>query len=406
MNSQSVFFDNRSGQQLAGVLDEPDSGKPHATALFAHCFTCNKNYKAVTRITRALNEAGIAVLRFDFTGLGDSEGDFSTTNFSTSIDDILDAARYLTDAGLPPTIAIGHSLGGTAILMAAPQISSVAAVVTIGAPGTADHVIRLFDDQTHGLESDGEAVVDIGGRPFRIRKQLIDDLTAQSGPARAAKLRLPLLIMHSPVDEIVSIDNAAEIFQQAMHPKSFISLDKADHLLSRDVDARYAGTLIATWASHYVEGSAQPTAEQITDSRVVATTGPEGFQTLLTADGHRLIADEPLAVGGTNAGPTPYGLLGSALASCTSMTLQMYARRKGLDLDTVKVVVSHKKIHVDDCEQCTSTKGKIDRFDRHLTLSGELSAAERDRLLEIADMCPVHRTLSGEIEIRTFAIDD
>lgn len=403
MNSQSLTFENRFGQQLAGILDMPDSGKPQATALFAHCFTCNKNYKAVARISRALSDAGIAVLRFDFTGLGDSEGEFAATNFSTSIEDILDAAHYLANAGIPPSIAIGHSLGGTAMLMAAPDIASIGAVVTIGAPGTADHVIRLFDDQAHNLASDGEAVVDIGGRPFRIRKQLIDDLTTQSGPARAAKLRLPLLVMHSPIDEVVSIDNAADIFQRAMHPKSFISLDTADHLLSTDVDAQYAGTLIANWASRYIETADAQTAEQTTEGQVVAITGPEGFRTRLKADGHPLIADEPLAVGGDNTGPTPYGLLGSALASCTSMTLQMYARRKGLDLNTVKVIVSHEKIHADDCEHCTSTTGKVDRFDRHLTLTGNLSAAEHDRLLEIADMCPVHRTLNGEIEIRTFA---
>jgi len=405
MSSRQVHFENHAGERLAGILDLPDGREPHATALFAHCFTCNKNLKSVTRISRMLNQAGIAVLRFDFTGLGDSEGDFSTTNFSTSIDDICDAARYLTDAGRPPTIAIGHSLGGTAILMAAPRIASLEAVVTVGAPGTADHVVRLFGDQTRELEARGEALVDIGGRPFRIRQQLVDDLTAQSGPERAAKLRLPLLILHSPVDEVVGIDNAAEIFTRAMHPKSFVTLDKADHLLSDEADARYVGAIITTWASRYIEMPTNGATEAESTGRVVAATGPEGYRTTIDAYGHPLVADEPLDVGGSNTGPSPYGLLASALASCTSMTLQMYARRKELNLDTVTVAVSHEKIHAADCERCTSVNGKIDRFDRHVTLTGELSTAERDRLLEIADMCPVHRTLKSEIEIRTISTE-
>jgi uncharacterized OsmC-like protein/alpha-beta hydrolase superfamily lysophospholipase len=403
MNSRKVNFENRTGEELAGIMDLPDDGAPVATALFAHCFTCSKDLKSVTRISQMLNMAGIAVLRFDFTGLGDSDGDFTATNFSTSIDDICAAAQYLADTGMPPNIAIGHSLGGAAILMAAPRIASLDAVVTIGAPGQADHVTRLFAGQKQELESTGEAVVSIGGRPFKIRQQLIDDLNAQSGPERAEKLRLPLLVLHSPVDKIVGIDNAAEIFTRAMHPKSFVSLDKADHLLSDEADARYVGSLIATWSTRYIGMPADQATEMEPIDAVIATTGPKGFRTSINAHGHGLVADEPRSVGGSDAGPTPYGLLGSALASCTSMTLQMYARRKGLDLDTASVTVSHEKVHAEDCEHCTSKAGKIDRFDRHVTLTGELSAAERDRLLEIADMCPVHRTLEGEIEIRTFA---
>ena len=293
MNSQKVRFNNRTGEQLAGILDLPESGQPHATALFAHCFTCNKNLKSVIRISSALNRAGIAVFRFDFTGLGDSEGDFSTTNFSTSIDDICDAAQYLVDADMPPAIAIGHSLGGAAILMAAPRIASVKAVVTIGAPGTANHVTRLFADQGQELESRGEAVVSIGGRPFKIRQQLVDDLHAQSGPERAAKLRLPLLILHSPIDAVVGIDNAAEIFTRAMHPKSFVTLDRADHLLSDEADALYAGSLIATWSTRYVEKPADQAAGTAPEDGVIAETGPDGYRTTIRAQGHPLVADEP-----------------------------------------------------------------------------------------------------------------
>ena len=403
MNSQKIDFENRTGERLAGILDLPDDSEPIATALFAHCFTCSKNLRAVTRISRKLNEAGIAVLRFDFTGLGDSEGDFSTTNFSTSVDDICDAAAYLADAGMPPDIAIGHSLGGAAILVAAPRIESVGAVVTIGAPGQADHVTHLFADQKPEIESSGEAIVSIGGRPFRIRQQLIDDLEKQSGPERAAKLRLPLLVLHSPVDAIVGIDNAAEIYTRALHPKSFVSLDKADHLLSDPADAKYAGSLIAAWSTRYIPGETGRDDAAGEDGGVTATTGAGGFRTAITAQGHRLVADEPHNVGGTDAGPSPYGLLGAALAGCTSMTLQMYARRKGIGLDTATVTVSHEKIHAEDCEHCTSDTGKIDRFERYVNLTGELSAAERQRLLEIADLCPVHRTLTGEVEIRTLA---
>ncbi len=411
MGSRHVRFTNRNGDQLAGVLDTPDDGPVRATALFAHCFTCNKNLKPVRRISRALNDAGFAVLRFDFTGLGDSEGEFADTNFSSNVDDLLAAADFLADSGTPAVLGIGHSLGGTAMLMAAADISSLRGVVTIGSPSRADHVRHLLVGGEEMLETDGEARVDIGGRPFTIRRQLLDDLAAQSVSARAAKLRVPLLIFHSPVDRIVGIDNAAEIFTQALHPKSFITLDKADHLLTNEDDAAYVGSMTAAWASRYiatagaaVEATATSHAagaDAAATDEVVATTGADGFRTTIRAHGHPLVADEPAAVGGTNAGPSPYGLLASALASCTSMTLQMYARRKGLALESASVAVRHAKIHAQDCEHCETQTGKIDRFDRVIAMTGDLSAEERSRLLEIADRCPVHRTLTGEIEIRT-----
>lgn len=411
MGSEHVRFMNRSGDELAGILDTPDDGPVRATALFAHCFTCNKNLRPVRRISRALNEAGFAVLRFDFTGLGDSEGEFADTNFSSNVDDLVAAADYLAGTGTPVTLGIGHSLGGTAMLMAVERMTSLAAVVTIGSPARADHVRHLFAGGEEALATDGVAQVDIGGRPFTIRRQLLDDLAAQSVPQRVAKLRMPLLIFHSPVDDIVGIDNAAEIFSQALHPKSFITLDKADHLLTNETDAAYVGSMTAAWASRYLETAGDVVESAVTLDEagvddaaadvVVATTGAEGFLTKIRAHGHPLVADEPAGVGGTDAGPSPYGLLAGALAGCTSMTLQMYARHKGLALESVSVTVRHAKVHAQDCEHCETQTGKIDRFDRAVAMTGNLSAEERSRLLEIADRCPVHRTLTGEIEIRT-----
>jgi len=411
MSSRHVRFMNRGGEQLAGILDTPDGAPARATALFAHCFTCNKNLHPVRRISQALNDAGFAVLRFDFTGLGDSEGEFADTNFSSNVDDLVAAADYLAGDGSPVSLGIGHSLGGTAMLMAAARIAALKAVVTIGSPSRADHVRHLLAGGEEALEVEGEAQVDIGGRSFTIRRQLLDDLAAQSASQRATKLRLPLLIFHSPVDRIVGIDNAAEIFSQAMHPKSFITLDKADHLLTNEADAAYVGSMTAAWASRYLAAAGEAVeatvasdtagADDAATDDVVATTGADGFRTTIRAHGHPLVADEPAGVGGTNAGPTPYGLLASALASCTSMTLQMYARRKGLALESAGVSVRHAKIHAQDCEHCETQTGKIDRFDRVISMTGNLSAEERSRLLEIADRCPVHRTLTGEIDIQT-----
>ncbi len=405
MAGQRISFENADGQPLAGIVDRP-AGPVTGCALFAHCFTCSKDLKAVRYLSAALNAAGIAVLRFDFTGLGQSEGEFADSSFSANVDDLVRAAGWMRDHDLPPGLLIGHSLGGAAALAAAPAIPETRAVATIGAPARPAHVKKLFAAHAGDIAERGAAQVELGGRPFTISRQFVDDLERQGLPGSLARLRKPLLVMHAPLDTTVSIDNAGEIFMAAKHPKSFVSLDDADHLLSRSEDARYAGRVLAAWASRYLAEPGLPAEPQSARNAVVARTPAGGFRTDLVASGHRLVADEPESYGGTNLGPTPYDLLGAALASCTTMTLQMYARHKKLDLDVATARVTHDKVHAGDCEDCESRDGKIDEFRRELVLEGELSAAERERLLEIADRCPVHRTLHGEIRVRTRLAED
>ncbi len=400
MQSRKITFANDDGTVLSGLLDLP-AAAPHAYALFAHCFTCSKNLKAATNISRSLTDAGIAVLRFDFTGLGQSEGEFAETNFSSNVSDLLAAARYLEDQHQPAAILVGHSLGGTAVLQAAPELSSVAAVATIGSPADPAHVEHLLAGARADIEDRGQAEVRLGGRPFTIRRQFLKDLEKHDLPAAIASLRKALLIMHAPLDDVVGIDNASRLFQAAKHPKSFVSLDRADHLLSRERDSRYAGRVLANWASLYLPAADAPPPLRGEAGAVVARTSTGGFKTDVVAGDHRLVADEPASVGGSNLGPTPYDLLSAALATCTTMTLRMYAEHKGLKLDSATAKVSHGRVHADDCEDCDTGQGKIDEFQRELEFDGELSAVERKRLLEIADRCPVHRTLENEIKVRT-----
>ena len=399
---RSVSFPS-GGQTLQGHLHSPVGAKPRAYALFAHCFTCTANSRAAIHIARALATEGIAVLRFDFTGLGASEGEFADSNFSSNVADLVAAAEFLSNLDRAPTLLIGHSLGGTAVLAAAAQLEGVKAVATLGAPAQPAHVQALLGNERETIEREGQATVNLGGRPFQIKRQFLDDLAQQDLPASLRKLRRPLLIMHAPLDDIVSIDNASELFGHALHPKSFISLDNADHLLSREADAQYAAQVLAAWASRYVP---LIQGEQVLDGgpgRAIARTPREGFTTQVNVAGHALIADEPTEAGGSNLGPSPYDLLSAALSVCTAMTLQMYARHKQLDLDEVTVEVRHSKIHAADCETCETTTGRVDRFERIIDLEGELTDAQRIRLLEIADRCPVHRTLESEVEIRTRA---
>ncbi|MEM1434919.1 MAG: bifunctional alpha/beta hydrolase/OsmC family protein [Pseudomonadota bacterium] len=400
MASERIKFTNTEGLALSAVLETP-AGPPRAFALFAHCFTCSKNLKAIRQIVEPLRAAGIAVLRFDFTGLGASEGDFADTSFSSNVSDLLAACAYLTEHHTAPALLIGHSLGGTAVLQAAQALPAVQAVVTIGSPSVPSHVLHLLRDGQAAIERDGEAEVDLGGRTFRIRKQFLDDLQAHDVLAQIPSLRKALLILHAPNDLTVGISNASDLFVAAKHPKSFVSLDSADHLLTAEADSTYAGTVIAGWVDRYLPAAAPPAELAGGPEDTVARTRQGGFRTDIVAAGHALVADEPASVGGSNAGPTPYDLLSAALASCTTMTLEMYAARKGLNLRSSTVRVQHRKVHAADCEHCETQTGKIDQFDRQISFEGELSDAERARLLEIADRCPVHRTLHSEVSVVT-----
>jgi uncharacterized OsmC-like protein/pimeloyl-ACP methyl ester carboxylesterase len=395
MSSSLVRFPATAGQQLAGRLEMP-AGRPRAYALFAHCFTCSKDSKGAAFVSQALAARGIAVLRFDFTGLGQSGGDFADSNFSANIDDVVCAARFLEREYAAPEILVGHSLGGTATLAAAAALPQARAVVTIGSPFEPRHVEHLITNQEE-LLTKGEATVSIGGRPFHVRRDFIDDLAQHDPSGTIGSLRKALLILHSPHDKIVSIDNAARIFAAAKHPKSFVSLDRADHLLTQAEHAAYAAEVIAAWASHYLE----PVQEQVVPGVRVVEAGQGQFAQDIYAGRHRLRADEPLAFGGTDSGPNPYELLMAALGACTAMTVRLYANHKQLPLARVAVELKHDKVHERDCEECETRDAKIDRIDRVLILEGDLNEAQRAKLLEIADKCPVHRTLRSEIRVET-----
>jgi uncharacterized OsmC-like protein/pimeloyl-ACP methyl ester carboxylesterase len=395
MASKIIRFPATQGHELAGRLETP-VGEPRAYAIFAHCFTCSKDSKAAAYIGRALAERGIATLRFDFTGLGQSGGDFSDSTFSSNIDDLVCAARYLREHYAAPRILIGHSLGGAATLAAALDIPEARAVVTIGAPYDPRHVEDLLTS-TDELREKGEATVDIGGRPFHVRKEFLEDLERQDPSKTIGALGRALLILHSPRDTIVPIDHAAKIFMAAKHPKSFISLDRADHLLSAPDDAAYAAEVLAAWASRYLE----PARIEAVDGVRIVEAGDGKFAQDIYAGRHRLRADEPLAIGGADSGPNPYDLLAAALGACTAMTVRLYADRKQLPLERVTVDLEHDKVHAADCAECETREGMIDRIARVLTLEGELDDAQRAKLLEIADKCPVHRTLESEIWIAT-----
>jgi putative redox protein len=395
-----IQFAAENNTRLAGVLHTPDAGKPRAYALFAHCFTCTKNIKAAINIAESLCHEGIAVLRFDFTGLGQSEGEFSNTHFSSNVQDLLHAAKYLEAEHSAPVILVGHSLGGTACLAAASQIDSVKAVATIGSPADAEHVLHLLQDNIETIEQQGEAKVQLAGQSFNIRKDFIDDVRSQSVRDGIRNLRRALLVMHSPVDELVPVSEAARIYTSALHPKSFVSLDDADHLLSKERDSRYAGQVLAAWASRYMEPlPVIPDARFMAGEVLVSGRSADQFQVSINANGHPLKGDEPEDYGGLDSGPSPYDLLSAALGACTVMTINMYARHKKLSLESVEVSTSHGKIHATDCVACESKEGKIDRFKRTIRLTGDLTNEQRQRLLEIADRCPVHKTLHGEVEI-------
>lgn len=399
MRSRTLYFDNGRSDRLAAVLDLPPDDETVGCALFAHCFTCSKNLSAAAHVSRALAERGLAVLRFDFTGLGQSGGDFADTHVSTNVSDLVAAARFMGEQLEAPSLLVGHSLGGAAVLLAAREIPSVTAVATIGAPCRPDHVRRLLVESEPEIEAEGEAEVVLEGRRFTIRREFLDDLDQHRMDEAIGELDRALLVMHAPLDQTVGIENAAHLFEHAKHPKSFVSLDTADHLLTDPSDSRYAGHLIASWASRYLGASqAERKRHAPDDNRIVARTEADGLRTAIVANGHSLVADEPVGVGGTNEGPSPYDLLAAGLAACTSMTLRMYAERKGWPMEAATVHVLHEKVHAADAG---SKGGKLDRFTREVTVEGTLDEAQRARLLEIAERCPVHRTLQSPVEIVT-----
>lgn len=407
MRTEAVRFPNAEGHLLSGRLDLPLL-PPVAYAIFAHCFTCGKNTKAATHIARALNAAGFGVLRFDFTGLGESEGEFGATGFSANVADLVAAAGFLEREHVAPALLVGHSLGGAAVLHAAASIAAVKAVATIGAPFDPAHVRQLLGDAAAIAEREGSAPLTLASGTFRITKRFVEELSAVDSSETIRALRRPLLVLHSPVDATVGVDNAAAIFQAALHPKSFVSLDHADHLLTDAADARFAGEVIAAWAARYaLRATAARALPELQSAQVVArTAADEGFLTDVNAGGHALLADEPEAAGGTGRGPSPYDLLVGALGACTSMTLQLYARRKGWPLDAATVRLTHGKVHARDCADCETKDGHIDTIERTIELTGALDDDQRAKLLEIADKCPVHRTLHGEIKVRTRLASD
>lgn len=408
--SEKVTFTGADGEsRLAARLDLPED-EARAYALFAHCFTCGKDVFAASRVSDGLTRRGIGVLRFDFTGLGASEGEFANTSFSSNVGDVVAAARWMSEQGRPPLLLIGHSLGGAAVLAAAGDVPEAVGVATIAAPADPAHVRHLLKGAEDEIDREGVAEVELAGRAFKVRKQFLDDIATQRLEQRIAHLGKALLIFHGPLDQVVGIDNATRIFVAAKHPKSFVSLDDADHLLGRRQDAIYVADVIAAWAGRYISGAEteasqqerHPPAAELPAAVTVSETGQGRFTQIVTVGGrHRLFADEPVAFGGNDAGPSPYDLLMAGLGACTNMTLRLYAEHKKIALGKVSVVLNHEKTHAEDCEHCETKTGKVDRIDREIAVDGDLDDATRHKLLEIADKCPVHRTLHSEVWVET-----
>ena len=399
--TEKFTFTSPQGHELAGRLDSPRVGAPRGYAVFAHCFSCSKDLGAVRRIVTRLTQAGLSVLRFDFTGLGHSEGEFANSHFQANVADLSAAIKAMNAAGKPPSLLIGHSLGGAAVLCAASDHEQIKAVATVGAPFDPAHALDNITEDISDLDPEACVEVSLGGRPFSIDRQFVEGMRAGKVQAAAKTLRAALLVLHSPVDQTVGIDHASQIFLNARHPKAFVGLDTADHLLTKAEDAAFVGDTIATWAARYVDLSL-PEQSEARGQVVVESTGVGKFQQRVLAAGHALVADEPKSYGGLDSGPSPYDYLLAGLGACTNMTLAMYAERKGLPLEGVIVALDHSKIHAKDCAECETQSGKIDHIKRTLTIEGEaLTPEQRQRLLEIADMCPVHRSLHGEFKIET-----
>ena len=400
MGRERVEFSNGRGDKLAALLDLPER-PARAYALFAHCFTCGKDNAAAARISRGLTAQGIGVLRFDFTGLGGSDGEFANTNFSSNVADLVAAADFLRTEGRAPSLLIGHSLGGTAVLFAGAQIAEVVAVATIGAPASPGHVLRQFQVNLDEIEAQGEAEVSLAGRTFRIQRQFLEDLRNRSLESVIGHWKRALLVLHSPLDEVVSIDEAGKIFGAARHPKSFLSLEGADHLLSDLSRAQYVASTIAAWADMYLPAREEAESPEVAEGGLHVGEGNRRFLRDIFSDDHYWLADEPTRMGGDNLGPDPYEHLLAALGACTSMTIRLYANRKSWPLEDVQVLLSHDREYRRDCEDCGENERQLEVLNREISFSGPLDEAQHSRLLEIADRCPVHRTLTGRLQIRT-----
>ncbi|NJB37751.1 bifunctional alpha/beta hydrolase/OsmC family protein [Croceivirga sp. JEA036] len=404
MQTNRVKFTNQQGQQLKGLLELPINQHPHNFVLFAHCFTCTKNLLAVKNIARGLTANGFGVLRFDFTGLGESEGEFADTNFSGNVEDVIAAANFLDATYKAPSLLVGHSLGGAAVLQAAAKLDFVTAVATIGAPSHPEHVKHLFKSNLEEIKRSGKAVVHLSGRDFTITRQFVKDLEQNAAKENIQDLRKALLVLHSPQDTIVGIQNAEEIYTAAHHPKSFISLDGADHLLSDKEDATYVGNVIANWATRYVTIKAE-TPLKSKQEVIASLDSNASFTTQMKVGDHLMVADEPVSFGGQNFGPSPYELVSAGLSACTAMTVQMYAKRKNWPLENIEVHTTYNKQHAVDCEHCEEPTAKIDTFHRFIKFTGNLDQKQIARMLEIADKCPVHKTLHSQTQVITEFLD-
>jgi uncharacterized OsmC-like protein/alpha/beta superfamily hydrolase len=401
VNSERLTFRGAFGDELSARLERPP-GEIRGYALFAHCFTCSKDLRAAREISRALADRGFAVLRFDFTGLGESEGDFAGSDFSSNVGDLVAAADFLRAEREAPSLLVGHSLGGAAAIVAAARITEVRAVATIGAPSEAAHLRETLLRENPELEGTEEAEVELAGRRFRIRRELLEDLEAQNVAAAVADLGRPLLVLHAPDDEVVGIEHAERLFDAAGRPRSLVSLDAADHLLTDPAGARRAAEVLAAWAGRYASGQAVPVpGKGLGRGEVIVSGGAAGYAVEAVSARHRWGADEPVDQGGTDTGPTPYDLLLSALGACKAITARMYADRKGWPLKGVRVLLRHSRIHAEDCANCETREGMLDRLESELEFLGPLAEGQRERLHEIADRCPVQRTLQSEVDIQS-----
>lgn len=406
MKTQQLTIENNNQQKLRAYLELPANQKPHYFAIFAHCFSCHSSLTAVKNISRALTNHGFGVVRFDFTGLGRSEGEFSDSHFSANVSDLIAVNEYITQNFGTPELLIGHSLGGAAAIVAAAKLPNIKAVATIGAPATVDHVTHLFSHAIEEVKTKGEVEVSIGGRPFKINQEFVEDFQKTDLPDITKKLRKPLLILHSPIDEVVEISNAHSLYHNAKHPKSFISLDTADHLLTQNKDSVYVGNMIGAWAQRFFEPK---------ENNMLATDGEQlvahlnlqedNFTTSLQTKNHSFLADEPVDFGGDDFGPSPYDYLSASIAACTTMTLKLYAQRKKWDLQEVYVYITHSKKHSDELSLDIEKPGRIDHISKKLKFVGNLDESQLQRLKDIASKCPVHKTVAGEVYFDTELLD-